>query len=269
MGASVTNTDPAIHASAIVADGATLGKGCRIGPYCVVGPDVMLANNVVLDSHIAIAGKTSIGEGTRIWPFASIGSEPQDLKFDGEQTRLEIGARNNIREYATINPGTAGGGGLTRVGDDNLIMMHVHIAHDCVIGNGIVLANTVQVAGHVQIGDGSVLGGQSGVHQFVRIGRGAMIGAGAVVVNDVIPYGSVISPRGTLGGLNLIGLKRKGAQKSDMNALRRAYKQLFDKNAVLQDRAREMADQVPKTALVQDLLDFVLSNSDRSFCTPD
>ncbi len=252
----------------MIGDGAKIGANCRIGPYCVLGAEVTLASSVTLDSHVVVAGWTSIGEGTRIWSFASIGSEPQDLKFGGEHTRVKIGARNMIREYATINPGTNGGNGVTRIGDDNLIMMYVHVAHDCCIGNGIVLANAVQLAGHVQIADNAVLGGQSGAHQFVRIGKGAMIGAGSVVVNDVIPYGSVISPRGVLGGLNLVGLKRRGAKKSEMNDLRRAYKTLFSGDGALLDRARDLAENDATAPLVQDVLEFVLANSDRSFCTP-
>lgn len=245
-----------------------LGADCRIGPYCVIGPEVTLGAAVVLDSHVVISGITRIGAGTRIWPFASIGSAPQDLKFKGERSHVRIGCRNLIREYVTINPGTDGGGGVTVVGDDNLLMMHVHIAHDCTLGNGAVLANSVQVAGHVTIGDNAVLGGQVGIHQFVRIGKAAMIGAGSVVVNDVIPYGSVLSPRGVLAGLNLIGLKRRGAGKSQMNDLRRAYKKLFTGEGTLLERARNMAADDPDNPLVQDVLEFVLANSDRSFCTP-
>ncbi|MCB1367432.1 MAG: acyl-ACP--UDP-N-acetylglucosamine O-acyltransferase [Rhodobacteraceae bacterium] len=267
--ASVIDPSASIHASAIVADGAVIGAGVRIGPYCVVGPDVILGSGVVLDSHVVVAGQTTIGEGTRIWPFASVGTEPQDLKFAGEKTRVEIGRNNRIREYATVNPGTDGGGGVTRVGDNNLLMMHTHLAHDCIVGNHVVLANAVQVAGHVTIGDNAVLGGSSGIHQFVRIGQGAMIGGGSIVVNDVIPYGSVVSPRGTLGGLNLIGLKRRGMDKDRLNELRHAYKALFSGEGALLERARALADAAPDNPLVQDVLDFVLANSDRSFCTPE
>jgi len=258
-----------IHPTAIIGDGAQVGAGCRIGPYCVVGPDVRLAERVVLESHVAVAGETSIGQDTRIWPFASIGSAPQDLKFAGEKTRVEIGARNMIREYVTVNPGTHGGGGVTRIGDGNLLMMQVHVAHDCHVGDGVIFANGVQVAGHVVIGDNAVLGSMAGIHQFCRIGQGAMIGGGAIVVNDVIPYGTVISPRGTLGGLNLIGLKRRGADKGAMNDLRRVYKDLFSGTRPLMEAATALLEDDADSPLVHDMLEFILSNSSRSFCTPE
>lgn len=258
-----------IHPSAVIEEGAVIGAGCRIGAYSVIGPEVTLAENVTVANHVSLTGWTSIGAGSRIWPFATIGSEPQDLKFGGEQTRVEIGRDNMIREYVSVNPGTVGGGGLTRIGDGNLLMMQVHIAHDCQVGNGIVFANGVQVAGHVTIGDNAVLGSMAGIHQFVRVGAGAMIGGGSIVVNDVIPYGTVISPRGTLGGLNLIGLKRRGAAKDDINDLRRVYKSLFAGEGALLDRARALQAETADNPLAQDVLDFLLSNSDRSFCTPE
>lgn len=258
-----------IHATAVIGEGAVVGAGCRIGPFCVVGPEVTLGENVVLDSHVVVQGLTEIGDETRLWPFASVGTEPQDLKFAGEKTRVIVGRKNMIREYVTINPGTEGGGGITRVGDNNLLMMQVHVAHDCQIGNGIVFANGVQVAGHVTIGDNAVLGSMAGIHQFCRIGAGAMIGGGSIVVNDVIPYGTVISPRGTLGGLNLIGLKRRGSDKEHINGLRHAYKDLFHGEGALADRARALAEANGDNPLLQDVLEFVLSHSDRAFCTPD
>jgi len=258
-----------IHKTAIIHDGAVIGPDCKIGPYCVVESGVTLGRGVDLASHVVISGQTQIGDGTRIWPFASIGSQPQDLKFNGEKTRLEVGRNNMIREYVTMNPGTQGGGGLTRVGDGNLFMMMVHVGHDCMVGNNIVFANSVALGGHAVIGDNAVIGGLAGIHQFCRIGQGAMIGTGASVVNDVIPYASVVSPRGSLGGLNLVGLKRRGAEKDDMNGLRALYKALFAPEGTLMDRARALADDQPDNPLVQDVLEFVLSASERSFCTPD
>ena len=258
-----------IHPSAIIEDTAVIGPDCRIGAYSVVGPEVTLAKGVHLSNHVSITGLTSVGEGTRIWPFASIGSEPQDLKFAGEKTSVEIGRNNMIREYVTINPGTAGGGGLTRVGDGNLLMMMVHIAHDCIVGNNNVFANAVQVAGHVSIGNNAVLGSMAGLHQFVRIGSGVMIGAGSIVVSDVIPYATVISPRGTLGGLNLIGLKRRGVEKAHMNDLRHAYNELFHGDGTLMERAQSMESSEPDNPLVQDVLEFLKAQSDRSFCMPE
>ena len=262
-------TDPSaqIHPTAIVEPGAVIGPGCRIGALSYVGAEVELGEGVILENHVSVTGQTRIGEGCRLWPFASVGSEPQDLKYRGERTRVEIGARNRIREYVTINSGTEGGGGLTRLGDDNLLMMHVHLAHDCLVGSGIVFANGVQVAGHVEIADNAVLGSMCGIHQFCRIGRGAMIGAGAMVLNDVIPYATVNSARATLGGLNLIGLKRRGEDKAGINELRRAYKALFDGEGTLQERAGALLEG-SDNRLVRDMMEFVLASSDRAFCAP-
>jgi len=257
-----------IHQSAIIADGAKIGAGCKIGPYCVVGAQVSLGENTELMSHVVVDGDTAIGSNNKIWPFASIGSQPQDLKFSGEKTRLKIGSGNMIREYVTMNPGTKGGGGLTRVGNDNLFMMQVHVGHDCMVGNNIVFANSVALGGHAIIGDNAVIGGLAGIHQFCRIGKGAMIGTGSSVVNDVIPYGSVTSPRGNLSGLNLVGLRRRGTDKAQMNELRAAFKALFVGEGTLADRARALDADMPQNALVQDMLEFVLSDTDRSICTP-
>lgn len=258
-----------LHESAIVAPGARIGAHCKIGPYCVIGPEVVLGDNVELKNHVSIDGITSIGAGTKIWPFASIGSQPQDLKFGGERTVLEIGENNSIREYVTMNPGTEGGGGKTSVGSGNLFMMMVHVGHDCSVGNNIVFANSVALGGHAVIGDNAVIGGLAGIHQFCRIGQGAMIGTGASVVNDVIPYASVVSPRGVLGGLNLVGLKRRGADKGDMNGLRAAYKTLFAEGGTLMERVERVADEHSDNPLVLDVLEFVQAASERSFCTPD
>jgi UDP-N-acetylglucosamine acyltransferase len=257
--------DAVIHPSAIIEPGAEIGPGVSIGPFCVIGPQVRLAAGVELKSHVVIAGDTSVGEGTVIFPFASIGQDPQDLKFKGEHTRLEIGARNRIREYVTMNPGTEGGGGVTRIGDDGLFMANCHVAHDCQIGNRVVLVNSVAVAGHCVLGDDVIVGGLSGIHQFVRIGRGAMIGALSMVTADVIPYGLVQGPRAHLDGLNLVGLKRRGANRAEIAELREVLARLHDGS--FRDTARELAS-MDRGAMVGEVLDFILGPSERSFLKP-
>lgn len=257
--------DAVIHPSAVIEPGAEIGPGVSIGPFCVIGPQVRLAAGVELKSHVVIAGDTSVGEGTVIFPFASIGQDPQDLKFKGEHTRLEIGARNRIREYVTMNPGTEGGGGVTRIGDDGLFMANCHVAHDCQIGNRVVLVNSVAVAGHCVLGDDVIVGGLSGIHQFVRIGRGAMIGALSMVTADVIPYGLVQGPRAHLDGLNLVGLKRRGANRAEIAELREVLARLHDGS--FRDTARELAS-MDRGAMVGDVLDFILGPSERSFLKP-
>ena len=254
-----------IHPSAVIEQGAQIGAGVRIGPFCVIGPQVRLGADVVLHSHVAITGDTSVGEGTEIYPFASIGAAPQDLKFQGERTRLEIGARNRIREYVTMNPGTEGGGGLTRVGDDGLFMAGAHVAHDCQLGDRVILVNNASVAGHCVLEDDVIVGGLSGVHQFVRIGRGAMIGAVTMVTADVLPYGLVQGPRGHLDGLNLVGLKRRGASRADIAALRDLLAALG--GGSLRETARARAEG-EVSVMEREVLDFILGPSDRSFLAP-
>ncbi|MEM9012165.1 MAG: acyl-ACP--UDP-N-acetylglucosamine O-acyltransferase [Pseudomonadota bacterium] len=264
--------DPApasIHPSAVIEPGAQLGPGVRIGPFCVVGADVSLDAGVELISHVAVAGWTTIGAETRIWPFASIGHAPQDLKYGGERTELRIGARNMIREHVTMNPGTSGGGGATMIGDDGLFMMGAHVAHDCRVGDGVILANNATLAGHVGIGDQAVLGGLSAVHQYCRIGRGAMVGGMTGVERDVIPFGTVTGDRARLSGLNLVGLKRRGADRQQIAALRTAYDTIFHgEDGTLADRAAEVAAHPDAPPLVQELTAFLLSDSQRSFCVP-
>lgn len=255
-----------IHPSAVIESGAQIGQGVQIGPFCVVGPQVRLGDGAVLKSHVVVTGDTGIGPQTTIFPFACIGEAPQDLKFRGEETRLEIGARNRIREYVTMNPGTQGGGGVTRVGDDGLFMAGSHVAHDCQIGDRVILVNNVAIAGHCVLGDDVIVGGLSGVHQFVRIGRGAMIGAVTMVTADVIPYGLVQGPRGHLDGLNLVGLKRHGASRADIAALRDVLAALGQGR--FRDSARQIADQPDLTPRVREVLDFILGPSDRSFLGP-
>nr|WP_111301823.1 acyl-ACP--UDP-N-acetylglucosamine O-acyltransferase [Paracoccus saliphilus] len=254
-----------IHPSAVIEEGARIAPGVEIGPFCVVGSQVRLAEGVVLKSHVVIAGDTSIGPETTVFPFASIGEVPQDLKFRGEHVRLEIGARNRIREYVTMNPGTEGGGGVTVVGDDGLFMAGAHVAHDCRIGDRVILVNNASVAGHCVLEDDVIVGGLSGVHQWVRIGRGAMIGAVTMVTADVIPYGLVQGPRGHLDGLNLVGLKRRGATRAEILALRDLLGALGQGS--FRDTARNRAGG-DVTGMERDVLDFILGPSDRSFLAP-
>ena len=257
--------DPRVHPSAVVDPAAVIGEDCEIGPFCVVGPEVKLGRGVVLKSHVVIAGDTSIGDETVVFPFASVGEVPQDLKFRGEKVRLEIGARNRIREYVTMNPGTEGGGGVTRIGNDGLFMAGSHVAHDCQIGDRVILVNNASVAGHCHLEDDVIVGGLSGVHQWVRIGRGAMIGAVCMVTADVIPFGLVQGPRGHLDGLNLVGLKRRGASREEIHALRDMLGKLG--SGSFRDTTRRMAEG-PNGPMVQEVLDFILGPSDRSFLAP-
>lgn len=257
-----------IHPSSVIEEGAKIGAGCNIGPFCHIGADVTLADGVELFSHVVVAGQTSIGEGTRIWPFASIGHQPQDLKFAGEKSRLEIGARCMIREGVSMNPGTSGGGGITSVGDDCLFMLGTHVGHDCRVGDRVILANNASLAGHVIIEDDVIIGGLSGVHQFCKIGRGAVIGAVCMVTNDVIPYGAVVAERPDLSGLNLVGLKRRGVDKATINGLRAAFGELFETGGTLKARITDARAKYPGNALISEVLDFLESDSSRSFLTP-
>ncbi|MBM3616674.1 MAG: acyl-ACP--UDP-N-acetylglucosamine O-acyltransferase [Alphaproteobacteria bacterium] len=256
-----------VHPSAHVDPGASIGPDCRIGPFCLVGPEVVLGRGVVLKSHAVVTGWTEIGDETVIFPFATVGEIPQDLKFKGERTRLTVGARCRIREGATLNTGTEGGGGLTSVGDDCLLMTGAHVGHDAHVGNRVILANQVAIAGHCQIGDDVIIGGLSGIHQFVRIGRGAIIGAVTMVTNDVIPYGLVQAPRGELDGLNLVGLKRRGVERADITAMRAAFMMLAQGEGSFLDRARKLAEET-ESAYVCEMTDFILGASDRNFLTP-
>lgn len=257
-----------IHATAIIEDGAEIAAGCRIGAFSIVGPHVRLAEGVDIKSHVVLSGDTEIGAETVVFSFAVVGEIPQDLKFDGESTQLKIGARNRIREHVTINTGTKGGGGLTQIGDDCLLMAGCHVAHDVRIANRVILVNSAAIAGHCQIEDDVIVGGLSGVHQFVRIGKGAIIGAVTMVTNDVIPYGLVQASRGRLDGLNLVGLKRKGVARADITALRAAYQMLAQGEGAFSDRAKKLGAET-ESEHVRQIVDFVLGESDRSFLTPD
>jgi UDP-N-acetylglucosamine acyltransferase len=256
-----------VHPSAVIEDGAEIGPGVVVGPFCLVGGRVRLAEGVVLRSHAVVTGETRIGPQTEIFPGAVIGEVPQDLKFKGEATRLEVGARNRIREGVTMNIGTEGGGGLTSVGDDCLFMTGAHVAHDARVGNRVIVANQGAIAGHCVIDDDVIIGGLSGIHQWVRVGHGAIIGAVTMVTNDVIPYGLVQAPRGELDGLNLVGLKRRGVARKDITALRAAYQMLAQGEGAFVDRAKRLGDET-ESDYVREIVDFILSASDRHFLTP-
>lgn len=256
-----------IHPSAIVEDGAVIGAGAHVGPFCTVGPEVVIGPRVDLKSHVVVTGITEIDEETVIFPFAVVGAIPQDLKFHGEKTRLVIGKRNRIREGATLNVGTEGGGGVTRVGDDCLFMTGAHVAHDCQVGNRVIMVNQSALAGHCVVGDDVIIGGLCGIHQFVRIGHGAIIGAVTMVTNDVIPYGLVQASRGELHGLNLVGLKRRGVPRSDITALRAAYQALAQGEGSFAERAERLAEET-ESDYVRAVTSFILEGSERSFLTP-
>ncbi len=256
-----------VHPSAVIEEGAELGQGVRIGPFCHVGPDVRLGDGTWLKSHVVVAGQTEIGPDCTVFPFACIGEIPQDLKYRGERASLVIGARNRIREHVTMNIGTEGGGGVTRVGDDGLYMAGCHVAHDVQIGNRVIIVNNAALAGHCIIEDDVIVGGLSGVHQFVRIGQGAIVGAVTMVTNDVIPHGLVQAPRGELHGLNLVGLKRRGVARKDITALRAAFQMLAQGDGSFQERARRLGDET-ESDYVRQIVDFVTAGSDRSFLTP-
>ena len=256
-----------IHPSSVIEPGAKLADDVIVGPFSYIGSEVILHSGVEIKSHVVVTGKTEIGEKTVVFPFAVIGEIPQDLKFNGEQTSLRIGKRNQIRENVTINTGTALGGGLTSVGDDCLFMTGSHVAHDVKIKNKVIIANCGAVAGHCVIEDDVIIGGLSGIHQFVRIGRGAIIGAVTMVTNDVIPFGLVQGPRGALDGLNLIGLKRKGVERNDITALRAAFQTLAQGEGTFQERAKKLGEETTSD-YVDTIVNFILGASDRSFLTP-
>ena len=259
---------PQIHPTAIVSPGAMLARDVVIGPYCTVGENVALDVGVTLVSHVVIDGHTTVGAGTRIFPFASIGLEPQDLKYRGEQSALVIGRNNRIREYVTMNPGTAGGGMVTRVGDNCLFMVGVHVAHDCQIANHVIMANNATLGGHVVLDDCAVLGGLCAIHQHVRIGRHAMIGGMSGVERDVIPYGQVMGDRARLCGLNIIGMQRRGFSREDIQGLRNAYQVLFSPDGTLSDRVSETAERFGGIGPVDDIIEFIQADSSRAICQP-
>ena len=257
-----------IHPTSVVDTGAKLGKNVFIGPYCCIGNEVEIKDDVQLISHAVVTGKTKVGANTKIYPFASIGHAPQDQKYEGEPSTLEIGANNIIRENVTMNPGTQGGGMVTRVGNNCLFMMSSHVAHDCQVGNHVILANNATIGGHVTIGDYAVLGGLSAIHQFVRIGCHAMVGGMSGVEQDVIPYGSVLGNRARLAGLNIVGLRRRGFSKSEIATLRKAYRLLFAEEGSMVERINDVTEMYKENQAVMDILDFIRTNSNRAICQP-
>ncbi|MEM7620811.1 MAG: acyl-ACP--UDP-N-acetylglucosamine O-acyltransferase [Pseudomonadota bacterium] len=257
-----------IHPTAIIESGAEIGNDVTIGPYCVVGSHVHLGDEVQLHSHVVIEGDTKIGKGTEIFPFASIGHIPQDKKFQGENSKLEIGEHNIIREHVTMNPGTSGGTLVTKVGSHGLFMMGSHVAHDCEVGDHVILANNATLAGHCKIGDSVILGGLSAVHQFVRIGSYAFVGGMSGVENDVIPYGMVVGDRAYLNGLNIIGLKRKGFDREQIHSLRKGYRMLFATEGTLIERLEDVEKMFSDDVCVEQISTFIRTESGRSLCVP-
>lgn len=257
-----------IHPTAIIDRSAKVDSSAVVGPYCIIGPDVVISKNVNLVAHVCVSGITEIGEGTDIYPFASIGYRPQDLKYHGERSKVVIGKNNSIREYVTIHPGTETGRMETTVGDNNLFMAHVHVAHDCIVGNNIVFANAATLAGHVIVGDNSVLGGLSAVHQWVRIGKLSMIGGMSGVERDVVPYSTVEGNRATVRGLNVLGLKRKGANLAEISRLKDLFSAIFNKNNTLNENIRLIQNMPLQYETERDILDFLLADTNRSYCLP-
>jgi len=258
-----------IHPTAVIGDSVRLGDNATIGPFCVLEGHVTLGANAVLKSHVAISGNTTIGDNVKIYPFASIGSDPQDLKYKGEETRLLIGDHCIIREGVTINPGTVTGSGETRIGNACVFLANSHVAHDCVVGNNVILSNGVLLAGHVRLGDHVIMGGASAIHQFTRVGDYAFVGGLAGVENDVIPFGISLGNRAYLCGVNLIGMKRHGFSRESIHAVRQAYKDLFiEQTDTLQKRVETLPRDLAQNPQVALIIDFIKSASDRSLCVP-
>lgn len=257
-----------IHPTAIIERGASLAGTVMVGPYCIVGADVELADDVTLLSHVVVTGRTTIGPNTRIFPFASIGHEPQDLKYSGEESRLVIGRNNTIREYVTMNPGTTRGGMVTSVGDHCLFMAGTHVAHDCHVGNNVIMANSATLAGHVTLEDYVVVGGLAAVHQFVRIGAHAMIGGMTGVERDVIPFASAVGDRARLVGINIIGMQRRGFSREEIQTLRSAYQLLFSEGGTMAERVEEIAERFREDRPVMRMVEFIRADSSRALCQP-
>ena len=257
-----------IHATAVVDPSAKLGTDVEIGPYCVIGPDVELGDGAVVRSHATLIGRATLGEGCQVYPFVSIGQTPQDVRFHDEPSTLTIGPNTTIREYVTIHPGTEGGHMATKVGANCLLMIGAHVAHDCALGDNVTLVNGATLGGHVSIGEGAIIGGLSAVHQFVRIGAYAFIGGMTGITADVIPFGMAIGNRANLCGLNIVGLKRKGFPREQIHELRQAYRMLFSSEGTLKERLEDVEGMFSANPLAKQIIDFMKTESDRSFCVP-
>lgn len=257
-----------IHPTALIDAKATLGQNVTVGPFCHVGPHVTLEDNVTLVSHVSLANHVSVGQGTKIFPFSAIGQAPQHRSYKGEPSWVKIGERCLIREHVTIHPGTEKGEMETVIGNDCMIMVAAHVAHDCVIGNGVLLTNNVTLGGHVRVGDFANIGGMVGVHQFVRIGHGAIVGGMSGVENDVIPYGSVIGNRARLCGLNLVGLKRRGLDRQTIHDLRGAYRLLFANEGTLAERIQDVSELFGSNPYVMEIIEFMQTDASRALCLP-
>ena len=256
-----------IHTTALINPSAKISQNVKIGPYTIIGPNVQIDEETEIQSHVNILGNTKIGKNNKIYSFASLGNDPQDLKFKGEETKLEIGDNNKIREYVTINPGTQGGGGITKVGNNCLFMVSSHIAHDCFVGNNVILANNVPLGGHAHVDDNVIIGGNSAVQQFTRVGKSAMIGGMCGVVRDVIPYGIAHGNRSVLQGLNLIGLRRKNIPNKEIMTLSDAYKEIF-KNQNLTENLSNLSNELRSNELVSEVVRFIEKDKKRPICTP-
>ncbi|MEP2828171.1 acyl-ACP--UDP-N-acetylglucosamine O-acyltransferase [Parvibaculum sp.] len=257
-----------VHPTAIVDPKAQLAPGVKVGPFCVVGPHVVIHEDVVLHSHVVVEGRTSIGARTQIYPFASIGHQPQDLKYKGEPSTLEIGTDNLVREHVTMNPGTEGGGMVTRVGNHCAFLAASHVGHDSIIGDHVVFSNNVMLAGHCKIDDYVIFGGGAALHQFGRVGKHAFVGGMSAVENDVIPYGLVVGNRAYLMGLNLVGLKRRGFSREQMLSMREAYNLMFSSEGTLRERVALAAEKFADKSEVMEIVDFIRAEADRAICMP-
>ncbi len=258
----------AIHPTAIIEKGAEISSSATIGPYCIIGPNVKIKDNVTLKSHVVVDGFTTIGEGTIVYPFASLGTAPQDLKYANEPSKLLIGQNNVIREYVTMNPGTKGGAMETIIGDNGLFMMSAHVAHDCVVGRNVIMANNATLGGHVKVGDFAVIGGLAAVHQFIRIGEHAVIGGMSGVESDVIPYGRVKGERAFLAGLNLIGLERRGFSREQVKSIQKAVNNLFSEEGTLEERINEVEADFSGDDAVQNIIRFAREKTRFPLCQP-